>query len=163
VSPRPRYLELLRALASQGVSFIVVGGVAAVLEGAPITTLDLGVLYDRRTENLERILAVLDALQARYRDPAGREIHPNRERLENLRIPFLLTELGPLDLLTEVGHGWIYDDRLPAPTVRTVGELEVRVLALRKLIEVKEIAGRDKDRAMLPLLRRALELQAAGN
>jgi hypothetical protein len=33
------------------------------------------------------------------------------------------------------------------------------VLSLEKLIEVKEMTGRDKDRAMLPVLRRTLDLQ----
>lgn len=163
MSPRPRYLELLRALARQGVSFIIVGGVAAVLEGAPITTLDLDVLYDRRGENLDRLHAALEALHARYRDPAGRDIRPSPERLETLRIHLLLTDSGPLDLLSEVGHGWTYDDLLPTTTLRTVGELEVRVLTLSKLIEIKEATDRDKDRAMLPLLRRALELRANGD
>ena len=40
-----------------------------------------------------------------------------------------------------------------------MGEAEVRVLDLPKLIEIKEITNRDKDRAMLPFLRQALELQ----
>ncbi len=158
----PRYLELLRALGRHGVRYVVVGGVAAILEGAPITTLDLDIVYDRRPENLERLRAVLEELDARYRDPAGREIRPTLDRLQTLRVHLLLTELGPLDLLFEIGSGWTHDDLLPATTLRTVGKLEVRVLTLRKLIEVKELTDRDKDRAMLPLLRRALELREGG-
>jgi len=42
---RPRFLELLRHLAGHEVDFIVVGGVAAILEGVPITTLDLEVTW----------------------------------------------------------------------------------------------------------------------
>jgi len=94
----------------------VVGGVAAVLEGAPITTLDLDILYDRRPENLEHLLAVLRSVDARYRDPAGRDIRPDVERLATLRLSLLLTELGPLDVLPEIGDGWAYDELLdPRP------------------------------------------------
>jgi hypothetical protein len=47
-----RFLGLLRVLLRHGVDFFVVGGVAAQLEGAPILTLDLDVLYDKTPENL---------------------------------------------------------------------------------------------------------------
>lgn len=42
-----------------GVDFIVIGEVAAILEGVAITTLDLDVIQDRSPENLERLIAVL--------------------------------------------------------------------------------------------------------
>lgn len=154
-----RYFELLEALESHSVDFMIVGGVAAVLEGAPITTLDLDVLYDTRAENLDRLLAALLNLDARFRDPAGREIRPDLNRLRSLRMGLLQTRLGPLDVLSEIGDHWTYDDLLDASSERTVGDLRVRVLTLGKLIEAKELANRDKDRAMLPLLRRTLELK----
>jgi hypothetical protein len=43
--------------------------------------------------------------------------------------------------------------------VQQVAELQVRSLTLSKLIELKEMADRDKDRAMLPVLRRTLEMR----
>lgn len=159
MSRSPRYLELLEALARHGVDFIVVGGVAAVLEGAPITTLDLDVVYDRRPENAARLTTALENLDARYRDPAGREIRPDPERLRTLRMSLLDTDLGPLDVISEVGEGWTYDDLLPATVVQQVAEVQVRSLTLSKLIELKELTNRDKDRAMLPVLRRTLELR----
>lgn len=162
MSRSPRYLELLEALARYGVELIVVGGVAAVLEGAPITTLDLDVVYDRRPENLERLATALQSLDARYRDPAGREIRPEPERHRTLRMSLLQTDLGPLDVIAEVGEGWTYDDLLPATVVQEVAGLRVRSLTLPKLIELKELTNRDKDRAMLPVLRRTLELKREG-
>ena len=42
---KPDFLKLLRELVESDVRFVVVGGVAAVLEGAPITTLDLDIVY----------------------------------------------------------------------------------------------------------------------
>ena len=42
---------------------------------------------------------------------------------------------------------------------REIEDLRVRVLDLADVIASKEAAGRDKDRAMLPLLRRTLELK----
>lgn len=154
-----KYLELLRILARHEVEYMVIGGVAAVLAGAPITTLDLDILYARSPKNLDRLLASLKDLDASYRDPAERDIRPTQERLETLRIHPLLTNLGPLDLLSEIGDGWSYEDLLPDSRGRELGDLRVRILSLEKLIEAKEKAGREKDRLMLPILRRTLALE----
>lgn len=45
--PEPDLFGLLQALAEQRVDFIVIGGVAAVLQGAPIATFDLDVVHSR--------------------------------------------------------------------------------------------------------------------
>jgi len=82
-----RFLGLLRVLLRHGVDFFVVGGVAAQLAGAPILTLDLDVLYDKSPENLGRLLAALREIKARYRDPAGRHIEPDLEKLARMRTP----------------------------------------------------------------------------
>lgn len=153
------YFELLETLAAHEVDFIVVGGVAAVLEGAPVTTLDLDILYDTRSDNLERLLAALRDLHARFRDPAEREIHPDLERLRTLRMGLLHTDLGPLDILSRIGDDEAFGELLEASVEHRVGDLRLRVLSLAKLIEIKEQTGRDKDRAILPVLRRTLELR----
>lgn len=38
-----------------------------------------------------------------------------------------------------------------------VGGFSVQVLTLRAIIEIKESVGRDKDKAVLPVLRRTLD------
>lgn len=82
---RPEFATILDVLSQHGVSFIVVGGVAAVLSGAPVNTLDTEVLVERSPENLERLLAALVDLDAIYRDPAHRRIEPTVERLKGDR------------------------------------------------------------------------------
>ena len=47
MAPALKLLDILGVLVRHGVGFIVVGGVAATLEGAPVTTLDLDILPDR--------------------------------------------------------------------------------------------------------------------
>lgn len=155
----PKFLELLRLLTREEVDFIIVGGVAAILEGVPITTLDLDVVVDRKPQNLRRLLTALQSIHARYRDPSGRHIEPNLDRLSTFRLNLLLTDLGPLDVLIQIGEGVTYADLLPFAQWKQVGDLQVRVLELARLIELKESADREKDRAMLPVLRRTLELK----
>jgi len=156
-----KFLGLLRVLLRHGVDFIVVGGVAAQLAGAPILTLDLDVLYDKTPENLDRLAAALREINARYRDPAGRHIEPDRNKLDTLRTHLLLTDLGALDVLAAIGGGLNYRDLVGRTISYELAESRVRVLELAAVIETKEQADREKDRAVLPVLRQTLAMKSA--
>ena len=153
---KPDFLELFRALDRAGVGYVVVGGVAAILEGAPITTLDLDIVCRLDDDNLRRLESLLEELEAHYRDPAGREIRPTLERLRSNRVNLLETRLGPLDVMQSIGQGWEWPDLVKKSHLLRLGDLEIRVLELAAIIASKELADREKDRAMLPVLRRTL-------
>jgi predicted nucleotidyltransferase len=68
-----------------------------------------------------------------------------------------MTKSGPLDVLgSTVGGGY---EELMACTeqVDLGGGTRVRILDLPTLIRLKEKLGRDRDRAVLPILRRTLQ------
>lgn len=153
-----RFADVLRLLVERQVDFMVVGGVAAVLHGAPVSTFDLDVLYSPAAENLPRLAEALGTLDAIYRDPAGRRIRPGVDKLAAGGHHLLMTTVGPLDVLGNLGEGWTYETLLSRSDELQVGDFEVRVLGLAALVEAKELAGRDKDLAMLPVLRETLRL-----
>ena len=68
-----------------------------------------------------------------------------------------MTRCGPLDVLGRIGLGRSYQDLIADSSMRQLGEITVRVLGLEALIREKAEAGRDKDLAVLPILRRTLE------
>ena len=140
----------------------MVGGVAAILEGAPVSTFDLDIVWDPAPENRDRLLAALQELQARYSDPGGRQIFPSLEKLETLRLHQLVTARGPLDVMSQIGHGMTYSDLFGQTEEYDAGGMRVRVLKLEVVILSKEQAMREKDRAVLPVLRRTLALKRAG-
>jgi hypothetical protein len=78
----PKFKDALEVLARHGVETIVVGGVAAVLGGAPVSTFDLDVVHRRTAANVALLVAALAELDARYRDPAGRLLRPEAAALE---------------------------------------------------------------------------------
>jgi hypothetical protein len=158
----PRFKEALEVFARYDVELIVVGGVAAVIGGAPLATFDLDVVHARNGANIDRLRAALDELDARYRDPAGRLLRPEASALTGTGHHLLLTRCGPVDLLGAIGHSRSYEDLLPDSAIIELGGLSVRVLGLAALIRTKEEAGRDKDRAVLDLLRQALHASTAG-
>ncbi len=124
-----------------------------------MSTFDLDIVHRRSEENHTRLLAALEKLNARYADPAGRTILPDRLKLETLSLHRLITDSGPLDILSDIAPDRTYDDISEEVVICELAGLEVRVLCLEAVIRSKEHANRDKDRAALPLLRKTLALK----
>ena len=80
------------------------------------------------------------------------------EKLETTRMHLLLTDLGALDVLSVIGGGLTYQD-LVGRSISYELSLRVPVLELAAVIETKEQANRDKDRAVLPVLRQTLAMK----
>lgn len=156
--PSPDYLAILKTLAEHRVDFVIVGGVCAVLHGAPVATFDLDIVHSREPENIRHLLAALESLDAYARGQGARRIIPDESHLASPGHQLLMTRFGPLDLLGAVGKGRGYEELVPhAVDLHVQGGLNVRVLGLDELIRLKEEAGRDKDKAVLSILRRTLE------
>jgi predicted nucleotidyltransferase len=153
-----RLTAMVRALYDAGVEFLVVGGVAAVLNGAPVNTFDVDVVHRRTTENVERLMPVLEEMDAVYRIQPERRLRPAKPALLSAGHQNLITKYGPLDLLGSIGRDMSYVDLLPHSTEMVIAEgIRVYILNLETLIELKEQLGGEKDRAMLPILRGVLE------
>lgn len=158
----PRLIEILKVLCRYEVEFVLVGGVAAIIEGAPVSTFDLDVVVLKTVENLQRLLPALQEIEARYLDPAGRHIVPDADKLATFKIHRLVTSLGSLDVMETIGAGMSYADLIGKTRVSEVAGVNVRILGLETIILSKEQANRDKDRATLPILRRTLKLKQEG-
>ena len=141
---RPSFAAILAELRRHEVDFIVVGGVAAVLEGVPATTFDLDIVHSREPDNIARLLAALKSLDATYRS------RPEQR-------------FGPLDVLGVIGRSRGHDNLMPHTQEVEVDEgLVVRALNLETLIAVKEEVGSERDMAVLPIMRRTLEEKRRG-
>jgi hypothetical protein len=155
----PKFIEILKVLSRHKVEYILVGGVAAILEGAPVSTFDLDIVFLKTAENLERLLPALLELKAVYFDPAGRRFVPDADKLASFRMHRLVTSLGSLDVMETIGAGLSYADLINDTRLSEVEGIQVRILGLETIIRSKEQANRDKDRATLPVLRRTLLLK----
>jgi hypothetical protein len=154
--PEPDFEALLKALVEAEVEFIVVGGVCAVLHGAPVSTFDLDLVYSRAPRNLARLERVLKDQDAFYREKPS--VRPDASRLDSPGHHLLMTKLGPLDLLGSTVGGEGYEELLEhTEEVDLGGGARVRILELPTLIRLKEKLGRDRDMAVLPILRRTLD------
>jgi hypothetical protein len=156
--PEGKLIATLRALHDGGIDFILVGGLAAVLNGAPVDTFDTDVVHSRDVSNIERLLPVLESLNAFFRIQPERRLRPNASHLASAGHLNLITRYGPLDLLGTIGRNLGYEDLMAHSAEMDIGEkLRIRVLDLETIIGIKEELGGEKDRSVLPILRRTLD------
>jgi hypothetical protein len=144
-----REAAFLEALVDEGVDFLVVGLAAAMLQGAPAVTQDVGLWVGDLPG--PRFLEALRKTGATYIPPTASS-------------PPLLAGPGTelFDLVVHMhGLGAFHEEATRALHVR-VGRVEVPVLPLARIIASKKATGRPKDLAILPALEDALRIQRRG-
>ena len=139
-----------------GVEYVLVGGGAAQLHGAPILrTRDADVVPSRAAANLDRLGGSLREMNARLwvgpDEPAGVEMAFDRGTLGQIEgFLNLVTRFGPLDITYRPDGTDGYDDLARSVVVVRLLGVDVPVASLADVIRSKEAAGRAKDIAVLP-------------
>jgi len=154
--PAPDLGALLEALLDAGVNFILVGGLAAVVQGAPLTTMDADIVHQCASDNIERLADLLESLQAVYRRPDDKTIPVNKDDLSGRGHLLLSTRLGPLDVLAFIENQHTYDDLIAHTVPIAFRGRTLRVLSLGKLVELKNASRHPKDRQQLAVLEETL-------
>ncbi|MDY7037664.1 MAG: hypothetical protein SV375_16065 [Thermodesulfobacteriota bacterium] len=73
--------EVLCRLIEAGIDFILVGGPASVIQGAPVTTLDVDIVYSQSPDNIARLLSFLKSVEAVHRCYDDKLIEPKERDL----------------------------------------------------------------------------------
>ncbi|MGE0872987.1 MAG: hypothetical protein AB7P03_30830 [Kofleriaceae bacterium] len=156
----PRLETLLETLAASELELVVVGGLAAVAQGAPITTHDVDIVHRRTPENVAKLVDVLvNTLDARYRGHGDRVLRPTAEILAGVGHSLLQTNLGPLDVLGAIEGGRDFESLVTSSHPIDISGNQLRVLDLAMIIELKRGSTRRKDQLMLPILEETLRLR----
>ena len=162
--PEPEFApeRLLATLHAHGVRCVLMGGFAAVVYGSPFVTTDVDVVPASDADNLGRLSDALGELHAKVwtaSDPDGLSFDHSVASLGAVRVWNLVTDHGRLDITFEPSGTQGYDDLARDAVHLVVLGTEVDVASLADVIRSKEAAGRDKDRLVLPTLRRLAEEQ----
>ena len=94
-------IKVLRELSEAGVEFVLIGGFAASVLGAPHITTDTDICASRSRENLDRLSSALRSLHARIRVEGVDDGFPfdhDGESLGRALIWNLRTDCGDLDV-----------------------------------------------------------------
>lgn len=143
---------------------MLIGGVASAIHGAPFSTIDVDVVPEIQTTNLDRLARALKELAATLRDagePDGIAIDLDGKTLKKALPDFGFlrfdTKHGFLDLLYKPAGTGGFRDLARSATKEDVGSIGVLIASLEDVIRSKQAVGRPRDLQQLPTLRRLLE------
>lgn len=148
---------ILHALEQEGVSYVIVGGLARVLQGSDELTHGIDVAPSSSAKNLERLQSALEKLNARRVDGDPLEL----ATLDVVRDPVveLASDAGEIKVVLEPAgtRGW--GDLRHRATREPIGEgLRPAVADPGDLVRMLEAHGREQDRIVIETMQRAIDL-----
>lgn len=145
------YEEFLEFLNETGARYLIIGAHAVALHARPRATKDLDLFIEPTPANAEKVLV---AIRSFLGDDLGLTT-------EDLSTPGRIVQLGVapvrIDLLSRLAARRDFDSVWNSRIDAKFGDVDAHYLSLEDLIQEKESAARDQDRADPRSLRRALE------
>ncbi len=153
--------RIVGVLARHGVRYVLIGALAARLQGFPRLTADADITPARDAANLEKLAAALLELKARvYTEevPEGLAFDISAPALARAELWNLTTAAGRLDVVFKPSGTKGYDDIKASALRYEVFGVELHAAALRDIVRSKKAAGRPQDRqdvaVMVEMLRK---------
>lgn len=156
--------RIVRILSEHGVVYVLIGALAARLQGFPRLTADADITPARDPENLERLATALRALDARvYTEsvPEGLVFDCSGATLGRAELWNLITSAGRLDIAFVPSGTAGYEDLVAGAVRFEVFGAELFATGLRDIIRSKEAADRPQDRQDVLVLREILRRQSS--
>lgn len=160
--PEPTPLDperIVRVLAAHGVRYVLIGALAARLQGFPRLTADADITPDRSRENLVHLAAALRELGARVFTesvPEGLPFDWSAEALGRAELWNLVTSAGRLDVAFVPSGTDGFADLMRGAVRFDVFGAELLVASLPDIIRSKLAADRPQDRQDVVVLREML-------
>ncbi len=154
---------LLKGLNEAGIEFIVVGGLAAIIQGAPITTSDLDIVHRQTDGNISKLIKFLKSVDAYHRRPDDIIIEPTKKQLKEKGHILLTTRFGPLYISAFIEKDYGFEELL-CNTVEIIFQgHKVYVLSLETIIKLKRDSKDPKDIYRMPILEETLQQRIEDN
>lgn len=151
--------RIVVVLAKHAVNYVLIGALAARLQGFPRLTADADITPARDPDNLERLAKALRELEARvYTEsvPEGLAFDCSAATLARAELWNLVTSAGRMDIAFVPSGTRGYED-LAAGAVRfQVFDVELLAAGLQDIIRSKVAADRPQDRQDVVVLREML-------
>ena len=156
--------RLIRVLADHGVEFVLIGALAARLQGFPRVTADADITPSRAMDNLERLASALRELEAKVFTesvPDGLAFDCSARTLARARMWNLVTSAGRLDLAFEPSGTDGYEDLIRNAIAYEVFGVELKAATLEDIIRSKVASDRPQDRQDVLVMREMLRRSAS--
>jgi hypothetical protein len=148
--------RIVKTLARHRVRYVMIGALAARLQGFPRLTADADITPSRDAENLDRLARALRDLHARvYTDgvPEGLTFDCSAVTLARADMWNLVTAAGRIDVVFRPAGTDGYDDLVESAVAFEVYGTQLKAAALEDILRSKEAADRPQDRQDAVVLR----------
>jgi len=152
--------RILRALARRRVRYVLVGAIAARLQGFPRLTADADIAPATDADNLKRLASALRDLEARvYTEstPEGLAFSCDAGTLGRSNLWNLVTDAGRLDLIFKPSGTEGYEDLARSALTFEVFGIEVQAASLADILRSKRASGRPQDQQDVLLITEMLK------
>jgi hypothetical protein len=139
--------RILRALAEHEVDYVLIGGLAVQTHGHVRMTNDADLIPAPNPANLERLATALRSLGARVLNPGEEDTEVSAAMLPKAAIWQFVTRDGGIDVMHEVPGGRSYAELSDRAFHVRLGDIDVPVVGLDDLIQMKLARGRPLDMA----------------
>ena len=148
MSVNPYFRDLFAALNAAHADFLIVGGYALAVHGAPRFTKDLDVWIRANPDNAQKVWNALDEFGAPFLDLT----------IQDLSVPGIVFQMGlppnRIDIITVI-DGVEFDEAWEDRVSSAYGDQPVMVIGLEDLIRNKEATGRPQDNLDAQTLRKS--------
>ncbi len=153
------YGEVFRKLKDKKINYLVVGGIAVALHGAPRFTGDADIALQLVPDNIEKFLLALEELDYApkvpinpkdFADPKKRARWIKEKGMKVLSFWNTKDSLKLIDVF--VANPIDFQEMAKEKIVKTAAGIEIPIPSLRHLIKLKRIAGRPQDLRDIELL-----------
>lgn len=150
-------VHIAQVLNKHNVDYVLVGGMAVILQGRESATLDVDLAFDRSGKNIERLADALEELSAK---PKRWVTAGYRLKLSALGTAWLHLEsdFGDIDLISSI-RGLSYDAVRQNCDRFEIDAISFSVASIQQLIEMKSQTGREKDAIHIAELQQLLDIQ----
>jgi hypothetical protein len=148
--------RIVTVLAGHDVRYVLIGALAARLQGFPRLTADADITPDRSRDNLVKLAAALEELEARvYTEsvPEGLSFDCSAETLARAELWNLVTSAGRLDIAFLPAGTKGYEDLARGAIRFEVFGVDLLAASLADIVRSKEAADRPQDRQDVVILR----------
>jgi hypothetical protein len=139
--------RILRALAEHEVDYVLIGGLAMQTYGHVRTNNYADLIPSPQPANLERLAAALRSLDAKVLNPGQEDLEVDAKMLPRATHWQFTTPDGGIDVMHEVPGGRPYDELSSGALHVRLGDLDIPVVSLDDLIQMKLARARPVDLA----------------
>jgi hypothetical protein len=144
--------RIFAVLDAHEVEYVVIGGIAVQVYGHVRMTNDVDLIPSPTPQNLERLAAALEELEARVLNPGSEHLPIDSQMLPRATLWQLATRHGDIDVLHDAPGAAPFPQLRERALLITLGDHPIPIASRDDLIKMKRAAGRPVDLADIAAL-----------